>query len=322
MVMPGRKYQAAGGLYRYGFNGKENDNEVKGEGNQQDYGMRIYDPRLMRFLSVDPLANSYPWYTPYQFAGNDVIRCIDLDGAEPTMRTENYGENYKPFIGGGWYIDVYDKVSHSSFQASGIFDPNTGKTYIIAEDEAGQNKYFYLVNDGGATDKISWKIENGRNVLVGGKFVQYETQNDIDTRTENELCDATGVGVFVGATVIVTVEAGVGVGIISKVKNELDKTNQLNEKRKPKTYKEKLEDSKKSYEDLIKEHKKKIEDFKKDPIGNTSKEKMEEMTRDNPSHKELMKRIMGRIDRLKKDLRKQEKELEKIDDKLKKIDDK
>jgi hypothetical protein len=46
-AMPGRTYTAAS--YKYGFNGKENDNEVKGEGNQQDYGMRIYDPRLGRF---------------------------------------------------------------------------------------------------------------------------------------------------------------------------------------------------------------------------------------------------------------------------------
>ncbi|HWJ29919.1 MAG TPA: hypothetical protein VNS32_25490, partial [Flavisolibacter sp.] len=43
------------GVYRYGFNGKENDDEVKGEGNQQDYGMRVYDTRLGKFLSVDPL---------------------------------------------------------------------------------------------------------------------------------------------------------------------------------------------------------------------------------------------------------------------------
>ena len=39
--------------YRYGFNGKENDNEVKGTGNQIDYGARIYDGRLGRFLSVE-----------------------------------------------------------------------------------------------------------------------------------------------------------------------------------------------------------------------------------------------------------------------------
>ncbi|AXY76944.1 hypothetical protein D3H65_24445 [Paraflavitalea soli] len=56
--------------YRFGFNGKEADNEVKGWQNQQDYGMRIYDPRVGRFLSVDPLTKQYPWYTPCQFADN------------------------------------------------------------------------------------------------------------------------------------------------------------------------------------------------------------------------------------------------------------
>ena len=36
--MPGRTVTLSGVEgYRYGFNGKENDNEVKGAGNQQDY---------------------------------------------------------------------------------------------------------------------------------------------------------------------------------------------------------------------------------------------------------------------------------------------
>src|SRR5436190_12731983 len=81
MVIPGRKFTGGNG-YRYGFNGKENDNEVKGVGNQQDYGMRIYDPRLARFLSLDPLQKSYPELTPYQFASNSPIQAIDLDGLE------------------------------------------------------------------------------------------------------------------------------------------------------------------------------------------------------------------------------------------------
>jgi RHS repeat-associated protein len=80
MVMPQRQFSAGG--YRYGFNGKENDNEVKGAGNQQDYGMRIYDPRVGRFLSVDPIANEYPELTPYQYASNTPIQAIDLDGLE------------------------------------------------------------------------------------------------------------------------------------------------------------------------------------------------------------------------------------------------
>jgi RHS repeat-associated protein len=81
MMMPGRKFNINKIKFRYGFNGKEDDNDA-GEG-IQDYGMRIYDARLGRFLSVDALTDAYPWYTPYQFAGNIPILYIDLDGLEP-----------------------------------------------------------------------------------------------------------------------------------------------------------------------------------------------------------------------------------------------
>ncbi|WP_212002834.1 RHS repeat domain-containing protein [Chitinophaga sp. HK235] len=84
MQLDGRKWSLGNG-YRYGFNGKENDNEVKGEGNQQDYGMRVYDPRIAKFLSVDPLTKSYPELTPYQFSENSPILFIDLDGLEKAL---------------------------------------------------------------------------------------------------------------------------------------------------------------------------------------------------------------------------------------------
>lgn len=93
MVMPNRKTPAAGNsAYRYGFNGKENDDEPLGDDNEQDYGMRIYDPRVGRFLSVDPIAREYPWYTPYQFAGNMPVKFIDLDGLEPAENGKKEGE--------------------------------------------------------------------------------------------------------------------------------------------------------------------------------------------------------------------------------------
>ena len=79
MQMPGRSYSQSNSTYRYGFNGKEKDKDGP---IQYDYGFRIYDPRLVRFKSVDPLAKSYPYYTPYQFAGNSPIELIDIDGGE------------------------------------------------------------------------------------------------------------------------------------------------------------------------------------------------------------------------------------------------
>ncbi len=42
---------------------------------------------VSRFLSVDPLAKQYPWFSPYQFAGNTPIQAIDLDGAEQLFQT-------------------------------------------------------------------------------------------------------------------------------------------------------------------------------------------------------------------------------------------
>jgi RHS repeat-associated protein len=80
MLQAGRSYNAGG--YRYGFNGKENDNEVKGEGEQQDYGMRVYDPRLGKFLSVDPLQKRFPNESNYVYVSDNPILYADKDGRE------------------------------------------------------------------------------------------------------------------------------------------------------------------------------------------------------------------------------------------------
>jgi RHS repeat-associated protein len=100
-LMPGRTY-VQGSNYRYGFNGKENDNDVKGTGNQQDYGMRIYDPRVGRFLSVDPIAKEYPELTQFQFASNSPIENTDLDGEEKA----DYRLTYKALIANPNYSGV------------------------------------------------------------------------------------------------------------------------------------------------------------------------------------------------------------------------
>ncbi len=77
--------------YLYGFNGKERDSNLGG-GTHYDYGFRIYNPRIAKFLSVDPLTKSYPMLTPYQFASNRPIDGIDLDGLEYLNSTSVYSE--------------------------------------------------------------------------------------------------------------------------------------------------------------------------------------------------------------------------------------
>ena len=103
--MPGRKF-SADNSYRYGFNGKEKDDEVRGEGSALDFGNRsIYDSRLARFVSADPLSKSYPYLSPYAYAANNPILFVDKDGEGPkfpTTPTNQYGEKqvYEKFIPG------------------------------------------------------------------------------------------------------------------------------------------------------------------------------------------------------------------------------
>lgn len=70
--------------YRYGFQGQEKDDEIKGEGNSINYKYRMHDPRIGRFFAVDPLSGDYPFYSPYAFSGNRVLDAVELEGLEPS----------------------------------------------------------------------------------------------------------------------------------------------------------------------------------------------------------------------------------------------
>jgi len=73
---------------RYGYNGKENDNEVKGTGKQIDFGARIFDTRVSRFLSLDPLKTQFAFQSPYIYAGDSPINSVDKNGEY--KKTVNY----------------------------------------------------------------------------------------------------------------------------------------------------------------------------------------------------------------------------------------
>ena len=153
MQMPGREYNLKG--YRYGFNGKENDNEVKGEGNQQDYGMRIYDPRLGRFLSVDPLTKNFPMLTCYQFSNNSPIAMVDLDGKE-----------------GQYYTTTYTYITYHHF------DPSTGqdKTTQTLEVNVEKKETGLFANCGFDASLTNWSIYTPHGPLGTGTMYTVQTQ--------------------------------------------------------------------------------------------------------------------------------------------------
>lgn len=84
MLMPNR--HSSSESYRYGFQGQEMDDEIKGEGNSVNYKYRMHDPRVGRFFAVDPLMTKFPMMSPYVAFINNPIAFVDplgLEGEKP-----------------------------------------------------------------------------------------------------------------------------------------------------------------------------------------------------------------------------------------------
>lgn len=139
MQMPGRDTTFKS-QYRYGFNGKEMDNETYGgQGNEYDYGFRIYNPRVGRFLSVDPLYKEYPWNSTYAFAENDVIRSVDLDGLEKVIYTFAYTNKE-------WKITKLDVPNDKRILGDGIL-VKWGKNYFYGNELPAGSTGRYLTKE-------------------------------------------------------------------------------------------------------------------------------------------------------------------------------
>jgi RHS repeat-associated protein len=83
VTLQGRNFTASGvDGFRYGYQGSEMDDELKGDGNSYTTEYRQLDPRLGRWLSIDPKASSFPWQSPYCSMDNNPIFLNDKLGLE------------------------------------------------------------------------------------------------------------------------------------------------------------------------------------------------------------------------------------------------
>ncbi|HTF81918.1 MAG TPA: RHS repeat-associated core domain-containing protein [Cytophagales bacterium] len=141
--MVAEQYALSGG-YRFGFNGKEKEDEgTGGGGSTYDYGMRIYNGNIARFLSTDPLTSKYPWYTPYQFAGNKPISHIDLDGLEEAKPKYNLTGNLVIALKDD--EQVYNQAENTSGSWDIIYVNNLSEASTWLKENYGEKKLDNLV---------------------------------------------------------------------------------------------------------------------------------------------------------------------------------
>jgi RHS repeat-associated protein len=134
--------------YRFGFNGQEKVNEWAGIGNHLSFDFRGYDSRTGRFISVDPLTQRYPYYTPYQFAGNRVISSIDMEGLEDVYYLDKKIEEIK----GDAIVRLANASSIYKDKLKEFKDPAYNKGYNIIVFENNPHTTVGGINVTGAVD--------------------------------------------------------------------------------------------------------------------------------------------------------------------------
>ncbi len=183
--------------YRYGFNGQEKDDEVKGNGNSLDFGARIYDSRLGRFLSLDPRMAEFSFMSPYCFAANTPLQAIDVNGEGPRFVNvarvfrdhliESFGVNSSNITtvvtAENVVISVHlatGEILSYTFSASENYGRETQRlekwgvnsydARIAAEPDLGKRMliFGYKVEHNFPTDgRITGGFENGMTLLLG-----------------------------------------------------------------------------------------------------------------------------------------------------------
>ena len=118
--MPNRSFSASS--YRYGYNNMEKDDEIKGSGNSLDFGARIYDSRLGRWLACDALFQKYPFISPYNANQNS-----------PILFRNKESIKYRVAYGKDGVLSKTFNVEFTSFKGGDAIYANT-KIYAVSKD--------------------------------------------------------------------------------------------------------------------------------------------------------------------------------------------
>ena len=193
--MPNRQWSDPNIKYKYGFNGKEKDDDITVNGGSYDFGSRIYDSRLGRFLSIDPLYYKDINISAYCFANNSPIGLIDFDGKfaiipKSWWQGTNYAKGFAAgIVDGAWEslvgVLIVGGIGTAFNPMSGFFYTEAGSTVRgISYDYA--KVIFKLMNSEGAYTKMlnsikeavgdwwsDFKFENGNSYAgyTHGKFL-------------------------------------------------------------------------------------------------------------------------------------------------------
>ena len=176
----GGVFASSGNVQPYKYNGKEYDGK-KGL-NWYDYGARMYDAALGRFMTVDPLAEKYYPMSPYGYCLNNPIKFIDADGRLPRIYIERKGFGHA-FVtvgnGDNTIVYTYGRYGESGKDKSSARNTSpTGEGVLIKL--TGRDAISFIQDQMLANEAVGYEFTKGSDELVSKHFdKQLDNSNKI-----------------------------------------------------------------------------------------------------------------------------------------------
>jgi RHS repeat-associated protein len=169
------------GGYRYGYQGSEKDNETKGNGNSYTTEFRQLDPRLGRWLSIDPLFTKFPWQSPYIQANNNPIIYSDKKGleAEDWIRIrEKRGDKYMNKV-------VYDSNITTDEEAIKKYGENASKLKYGFQYHSEFNDQITLLENG--TYDVNGSMRQATDLCSTGVSTEGNSGEESESQPNNSI---------------------------------------------------------------------------------------------------------------------------------------
>jgi|GEM_PF-6123444 len=149
--MPGRKFNS--GDYRFGYQGSEKDDELKGEGNSYSTFFRQLDPRVGRWLSIDPKSSTTPWESPYMSMGGNPILNLDPLGDKwfdrnTRQRAKEMRKSFRDVIKDNNTTMTDRNEARAGLKELKVLRKDKMKVRISVENVAPRGAYFSMSNNG------------------------------------------------------------------------------------------------------------------------------------------------------------------------------